>query len=128
MLQLFDTYAALFKSWHVVRYEQEGEGYLLQLSALLQDDSRLELRDCLFADGSRKYAYQWIETDGTLRRRWDNAPHWPSVATTPHHVHLPGQEMPEPSTVTNLEDLLHFIQSWFGHSTRTESAAVPPSA
>ena len=128
MLQLFDTYAALFKSWHVARYEQEGEAYLLQLSALLQDDSRLELRDYLFADGSRKYAYQWIETDGTLRRRWDNAPHWPSVATTPHHVHLPGQEMPEPSTVTNLEDLLHFIQSWFGHSTRTESAAVPPSA
>jgi hypothetical protein len=128
MLQLFDTYAALFKSWHVVRYEQEGEAYLLQLSALLQDDSRLELRDYLFADGSRKYAYQWLETDGTLRRRWDNAPHWPSVATTPHHVHLPGQEMPEPSTVTNLEDLLHFIQSWFGHSTRTEFAAVPPSA
>jgi len=128
MLQLFDTYAALFKSWHVVRYEQEGEAYLLQLSALLQDDSRLELRDYLFADGSRKYAYQWLETDGTLRRRWDNAPHWPSVATTPHHVHLPSQEMPEPSTVTNLEDLLHFIENWFGHSTRTESTAVPPCA
>jgi hypothetical protein len=128
MLRLFDTYAALFKSWHVVLYEQEGEAYLFQLSALLQDDSRLELRDYLFADGSRKHAYQWIEADGTLRRRWDNAPRWPGVTTTPHHVHLPGQEMPEPSTVTNLEDLLHFIQSWFGHSTRTESAAVPPSA
>ena len=33
MLRLFDTYAALFKSWRVVRYEQEGEAYLLQLSA-----------------------------------------------------------------------------------------------
>jgi hypothetical protein len=65
----------------VLCYEQEGEAYLLQLSALLQDDSRLEMRDYLFADGGRKYAYQWMEADGTLRRRWDNAPHWLSVAT-----------------------------------------------
>lgn len=57
MLQLFDTYASLFKSWSVICYEQEGEAYLLQLSALLQDDSRLELRGYLFADSSRKYAY-----------------------------------------------------------------------
>ena len=120
MLELFDTYASLFKSWRVIRYEQEAETYLLQLSANLQDDSRLELRDYLFADGSRKYAYQWMEADGTLRRRWDNAPHWPDVATAPHHVHLPGQETPEPSTVTNLEDLLCFIQSWFKHSTQVE--------
>ena len=25
MLRLFDTYAALFKSWHVICYEQEEE-------------------------------------------------------------------------------------------------------
>jgi len=115
MLELFDTYASLFKSWRVTCYEQEGEAYLLQLSALLQDDSCLEMRDYLFADGSRKYAYQWMEADGTLRRRWDNAPHWSDVATAPHHVHLPGQETPEASIVTNLEDLLHFIQDWFKH-------------
>jgi hypothetical protein len=110
MLRPLDTYASLIKSWRVVRYEQEGDAYMLQLSVVLADDSRLEVRDYLFADGSRKYAYQWMEADGTLRRRWDNAPHWPSVVTAPHHVHLPGQEMPEPSTVTNLEDLLRFVQ------------------
>ncbi len=114
MLQLFDTYASLFKSWRVVRYEQEGAAYVLQLSAVLLDDSRLKLRDYLFADGSRKYAYQWMEADGTLRRRWDNAPHWPGVVTAPHHTHLPGQKIPDPSTVTNLEDLLRFVQQWFG--------------
>ena len=57
MLRLFDIYASLFKSWHVVRYEQEGDAYMLQLSAVLLDDSHLELRDYLFVDGSRKYAY-----------------------------------------------------------------------
>ena len=113
MLRLFDAYAALFRSWRVVRYEQEGDAYMLQLSAVLLDGSCLDLRDYLFADGSRKSAYQWVEADRTLRRRWDNAPHWPDVATAPHHVHLQGQDMPEPSTVTNLEDLLYFVQGWF---------------
>lgn len=74
MLRLFDTYALLFKSWRVVRYEQEGSAYMLHVSAVLSDDSRLELRDYLFADGSRKYTYHWMEADGALRLRWDSAP------------------------------------------------------
>ena len=113
MLHLFDSNPSLFKSWRVVRYEQEGDTHLLQVSALLQDDSRLEVRDYLFIDGSRTYAYQWMEPDNQLRRRWDNAPHWPSISTTPHHTHTPDKEMPNPSTVTNLEDLIAFLQNWF---------------
>jgi hypothetical protein len=112
MLRLFDAHAALFKSWRVVRYEQEDNTYMLYVSAVLVDDSRLELRDYLFADGSRKYAYHWMESDGSLRRRWDNAPHWPGIATTPHHTHAPEHEAPQPSTVTSLEDLLQFVQDW----------------
>ncbi len=83
---------------------------MLQLTAVLRDDSRLEMRDYLFADGNRKYAYQWMEPNGELRWRWDNAPHWPEVATFPHHAHVAERREPEPSTVTNLEDLLHFIR------------------
>jgi len=110
MLHLFETNSDLFRSWQVVRYEQEGDAYMLQLAAILQDGSRLEMRDYLFVDGSRKYAYQWMEANGDLRQRWDNAPHWPNVATAPHHTHVAGHTEPESSTITNLEDLLHFIR------------------
>lgn len=113
MLHLFDQNNHLFTSWAVVRYEREGDTYLLHIVAKLKDNSLLELRDYLFSDGSRKYAYQWMEADQNLRRRWDNAPHWLDITTAPHHVHLPGQKTPEPSTVTNLEDLLSFLQEWF---------------
>ena len=112
MLRLFDQNRDLFASWKVVRYEREGDAYLLQITAVLPDDSRLQLRDYVFADGSRKYAYHWMEADGALRRRWDNAPHWPDVATRPHHMHLPDQEEPEASTVTNLEDLVTYLHRW----------------
>lgn len=114
MLHIIDSHAALFHSWQVVRYEQEQEAYMLLLTAVLRDDSRLGIRDYLFADGTRKYSYQWMEANGDLRVRWDNAPHWPDVSTAPHHVHLAGKEVPEPSILTNLEDLLEFVKDWLG--------------
>jgi hypothetical protein len=110
MLHLLEAHALLFRQWRVVSYEQEGEAYALQVTAVLRDGSRLELRDYLFADGSRKYAYQWMAADGVLRQRWDNAAHWPAVATAPHHVHVPGQQTPGPSVIANLEDLLQFLE------------------
>jgi hypothetical protein len=113
MLWVFDAHASLLKSWDVVWYEQEGDTYQLHVSARLHDDSRLELRDYLFADGTRKYAYNWMEPDGSLRRRWDNAPHWPEVATHPNHIHVAQEEGPAPSTITNLEDLMQFLEDWY---------------
>ncbi len=110
MLQIFDAHAALFKSWQVLTYEQEGTAYMLIVSAQLRDDSLLTVRDYLFADGVRKYAYQWMESDGALRRRWDNAPHWSQVLTEPHHVHSSDRDVPEASTITNLEALLDYLQ------------------
>ena len=85
----------------------------------MQDGSRLAIRDYLFVDQSRKYAYQWMEPGGKLRRRWDNAPHWPTISTSPHHIHLPDQDEPEPSTVTDLEELLGFLRDWYAVDLET---------
>ncbi len=112
MLYLLEKNQDMFASWYVMRYEREGDSYLLQIAAVLHDGSRLEMRDYLFVDGSRKYAYQWMEKDGKLRQRWDNAPHWTEIATKPHHTHYPNQETPESSTVTNIEDLLIYLRKW----------------
>jgi hypothetical protein len=110
MLHLFGVHASLFEAWRVVNFEQEGEIYALQVTAVLRDGRRLEMREYVFADSSRKYAYHWTAADGSLRRRWDNAPHWPKVATAPHHAHLMDQAFPGPSTITTLEDLLQFLE------------------
>lgn len=113
MLRFFDIYASLFKSWSVTTYEQEQEAYALKVSAVLLDDSRLEIRDYLFATGERRYAYHWMDADGALRRRWDNAPHYRTMATFPHHCHTPESDDPQGSTVTNLEDLFDVLKRWF---------------
>jgi hypothetical protein len=47
--------------------------------------SELHIR-MLILDGKMiKYAYHW--QGQKFIRRWDNAPHWETVSTFPHHVH-----------------------------------------
>ena len=39
-----------------------------------------------------KYSFHWQDTDGQLRKRWDNATHYPSIPTNPHHLHDGAQD------------------------------------
>lgn len=34
-----------------------------------------------------KYRHHWQSQEGVLIKRWDNAPHYPQVASFPHHLH-----------------------------------------
>lgn len=34
-----------------------------------------------------KYSFHWQDAQGQLIKRWDNAPHYPDLPNTPHHVH-----------------------------------------
>src|SRR5262245_13468052 len=34
-----------------------------------------------------KYRHHWQDSQGRLLKRWDNAPHHPTVDTFPHHLH-----------------------------------------
>ncbi len=64
MLSPADAHSALFISWQVTVYEQEGDTYALQVSGILLDGSRLDVRDYLFAEGTCKYAYNgWTAPD-----------------------------------------------------------------
>lgn len=53
--------------------------------SLLQCVERVrQLADGLSAE---KYSFHWQRCDGSLIRRWDNAPHHPEISSFPHHVH-----------------------------------------
>jgi len=34
-----------------------------------------------------KYRHHWQDGNGVLIKRWDNAPHHPTIDTFPHHLH-----------------------------------------
>ena len=69
----------------------DGSGYLRARVELL-DESWLEFSEYFerLPDNTIQvltYSYHWGHADGSLRMRWDNTPHHPSLAGFPHHVH-----------------------------------------
>ena len=74
-------------------YVRLGEGvahYRLRTTlldgSLLQCSERASLR--LGQVHIDKYSFHWQRVNGSLIRRWDNAPHHPEIASFPHHVHV----------------------------------------
>jgi hypothetical protein len=57
----------------------------------LADGSLIELTErVLEAQGIlevTEYRHHWQDAQGHLIKRWDNAPHHPTVETFPHHLH-----------------------------------------
>lgn len=68
----------------------EGIG-LLRIRALLVNGDVLYLLERFEeADGHiavGKYSFHWQRADGSLIRRWDNAPHHPEITSFPNHLH-----------------------------------------
>ncbi len=59
----------------------------------------------------KRYRYQWMDvTQRDLRKRWDNAEHFPSLAGFPHHVHIGSEEKVAPSKALCIIDLIDIIE------------------
>ena len=107
MLDLIIRFKHVIKSYHISLYEQEGEILRFKAQLTFINDSKLFIKEYLFENKERKYAYQWTDTSGNLICRWDNANHWPGISTFPHHKHT-GNEVFE-STETSVGDVLNSI-------------------
>ena len=73
-------------------YVRLGEGVAhYRLRTTLLDGSMLQCAERASLQFGRvhidKYSFHWQRGDGSLIRRWDNAPHHPEIASFPHHVH-----------------------------------------
>jgi Family of unknown function (DUF6516) len=111
LLDLVRQYRDLIQAVEVERFRVVGTSYELKAVLLLKNGSQLFVKDYVFLDGARKYAYHWQDSVGQLISRWDNAPHWKGVKTFPHHRHAEQGSQVESSPVRTLEDVLKFIRA-----------------
>lgn len=104
--EIIVRYASIIADYKVITWEIEPTSSRFKARITFLDGSSLLIKDYLFAHG-RKYAYQWQDSAGSLKMRWDNAPHWKHVETFPHHRH----ELEDvfPSREVDLEDVLQYI-------------------
>lgn len=92
----------LIKSFEILDFKSGESFYFLRVKAILIDDSSLYIKEYCSLDGYF-YSYHWQDQDGSLRIRWDNAPHHDDLRTFPHHKHSPQLEE---SKEMNLEDVM----------------------
>ena len=110
LLELARRYGDIIQAIEVERFRIVGASYELRAVITLQDGAKLFVKDYLFLDGTRKYAYHSQDREGQLQSRWDNAPHWPGVTSHPHHQHMGAEDVVTSSDVRTPEEALQYIR------------------
>ena len=58
-----------------------------------------------------EYRYQWMDsTKQHLRKRWDNAAHYPGLPGFPHHVHIGAEDRIEPGESMRIVELIELLE------------------
>ena len=64
---------------------------------------------------TKEYRHQWMDpTRQQLRRRWDNAPHYPGLAGYPDHVHVEAESRVEPGAPLSIVALIQLLETETG--------------
>ena len=115
MLDLIAEHKDVVKAFQIYSFEQEGALFRFKAELTLVDDSKIFMKEYVFENRERKYAYHWSDALGNLICRWDNAGHWPNISTFPHHKHI-GDQVIE-STDISLADVLHRVRQELRHES-----------
>ena len=68
---LLRTHRSIIKDFQVRKFKRIQNAHELLMDLIFKDDSKLAIKDYLFQDGTRKYAYHWQNKDGKLLIRWE---------------------------------------------------------
>lgn len=100
-------------SWAIAREEAQGDRGMFRYRLTLQDGTFLELFEFFLVTEAEvqvtKYSFHWQNSDGQLRKRWDNAAHHREISTYPNHVHDKTEENVLPHQPINTEQLLAIV-------------------
>lgn len=111
IFDLISNFSFIISDHKVIKYRYFTTSYELVAEVLFIDNSKLIMRDYLFADGKRKYSFHWQDTDSNCIYRWDNVPHHQGIKTFPFHKHIGETETIEESEVMSLEKVFRFISN-----------------
>jgi len=106
-LELLEN-SPVVKSYEVLDFKKGKDFYYLKIKVNLIDGSILHVREYV-SIGEISYSYNWMDKDGNLICRWDNAPHYRHIKTFPHHKHT--KNGVEEFYETSLEDVLIVIEN-----------------
>jgi len=59
----------------------------------------------------RRYRYQRMDpTQQVLKKRWDNAKHFPDLPNFPHHIHIGSETQIVPGRILSIIELIDLLE------------------
>lgn len=107
--------SAIIKYIDIVQEYVTSEHGFFRARLTLRNDDFLEVaeffRDEQGAVQTVEYRHQWMDSDRRiLRKRWDNAAHFPEVPNFPHHVHVGPTGAVEPGGALSTIKLIELLE------------------
>jgi len=92
-----------------VNFDTVGDSYRLKVRVRLRNNWLLDVWEHV-APGLKRYSYH-VFSRNRMIVRWDNAPHFPSIKTFPHHKHIDKniEESKEMTVELALEEIRRMI-------------------
>lgn len=90
---------------------------LLRCDFVLWDGSKLAISESIDTSAGypekTDYTYHYARNEQTVFR-YDSAPHYPEIATFPHHKHIGAREEPVPASPPTLSAIFAEIEQYLG--------------
>lgn len=100
--------------WQIMREEAQSNTGLLRYRLLLHTDDVLDIFERFTIEQGKafitRYSYHWQRANQQFVKRWDNTPHYPAIATHPHHLHDGDENNVLPHPSIKLTDVLTLIR------------------
>lgn len=82
----FLSHSEIVDNFDILDIKQFNDGFYLKIKVELKDNSIVHIKEYIDTY-ERNYSYHWLDLNGNLIIRWDNAPHHKNIRTYPHHFH-----------------------------------------
>jgi hypothetical protein len=109
-------HSPIVANWTLINELTLGDRGHIRVRLTLNNDDFVEASEffVISPEGiqQQRYRYQWMDATKTrLRKRWDNAPHFPKISTFPHHVHVEQEDNVLSSAMLGILDLIAILES-----------------
>lgn len=106
--------SAAILGYQILRKEVSTTDGKIRIKAFLRDGEILECFEYAIAVNEKiqlsKYSYHWQSTEGALKRRWDNAPHYLNLPNAPHHIHEASENVRENPVAPNFFTIIEEVE------------------
>ncbi len=97
-----------------VEHAGHDYGYFRARVALINGDF-LEVAEYFAVVGDsaqvQRYRHQWMDqSQGVLKKRWDNTRHFPDLPNFPHHIHIGSEAQVVPGQSLGILELIEVLE------------------